>query len=114
MGNNTEDDDESRKSKIAIPNLKSPMIENQNQFEKDLSISNSMQELQNYLNSEHSLPTSGNQQIGMVGAEQHKSDDRVTGGPFESETQTRVNEELSKRSSIPIPKTKQQSENLFD
>ena len=87
------------------------MIANLNQFEKDLSNSDSMQELQNYLISEQSLPPSGSQQIGMVGAEQHESGDRVTGRPFEM--QTRVNEELSKRSSIPIPKTKQQSESSF-
>ena len=74
--------------------------------------SDSMQELQNYLKSENSLPPFENQKTGMLGIQQEKVANDVQGGSFESDTNTNTNEELSKRSEIPLAKTNQRSKLL--
>ena len=112
-GASNEGDDERRKSNIAQLSTNFPMAENLTSFERNPVNSDRMQELQNYLKSEQSLPPFGNQQTGILGVEQQKQSHMVTGGSIDGETNKRTNEELSKRSSIPLAKTKQQSTLLF-
>ena len=108
-GADNEDDDKRRKSNIAELSTNFPMAENLTSFETSSVNSDRMRELQNYLRSEQSLPPFENQQTGILGAEEQKVPDGVTGGSFDGGTKLGTDEVLSKRSSIPLAKTKQQS-----
>ena len=107
------DDDERRKSNIALPNINYAMSENPSSFsqssETNSANSESMHQLQSYLQSEQSLPPSANQQTGMLGVHQQPSLETIAGGTSAEEMKPKINEEIAKRSDIPFAEKKQKS-----
>lgn len=107
------DDEETRKSAIALPNINFEKNENSNEVHSvgtNLLQSKSMQELQRYLESEQSLPPYAVQQAGSLGTNQLPSSDSLTGVAAENTAKQNANEEVSKRSEIPEEQNKSRSE----